>query len=251
MKKGTGIALGKVADTTNSFDVNMDSHFRKKLYDKHGTEIRNGVAAYDEANELDPDTSLETIFLASTNTPVSAWSVGTWCIVQQFDGEKSVSGSRTQIAFPHATELLVNQLAPTYTRRYSETDNAWTDWHSDALKMWPVNSIYISYSHTSPAELFGGTWVRIDNAFLYGCGADDTIGETGGEKEHTLTQSEMPSHSHSYYSPIVQQVQSTSSGTTYGNYNKSYQIATNSMGGDQAHNNMPPYIQVSIWRRTA
>lgn len=32
--------------------------------------------------------------------------------------------------------------------------------------------------------------------FIVGSGSEYTIGETGGEKEHTLTTDEMPSHSH-------------------------------------------------------
>ena len=118
--------------------------------------------------------------------------------------------------------------------------------------IYPVGSIYISYSQVNPSEMFGGTWERIENSFLWGCDSSGTIGQTGGEKTHTLTTSEIPSHTHGatytgnatgtkkypWFDSVV------GSGTAI-----AYEaVAT---GGGQAHNNMPPYIQVAIWRRTA
>ena len=58
-----------------------------------------------------------------------------------------------------------------------------TDWSPAPLDCWqtvyPVGSIYWSYTHTSPASLFGGTWTRISPYFLYAAGSTATIGETG------------------------------------------------------------------------
>lgn len=119
----------------------------------------------------------------------------------------------------------------------------------------PVGYILLMYSHANPNTMFPGTtWVRIENAFLWGCDADGGIGTTGGEKTHTLTVNELPTHTHAI--PVA----NTATGSTdasnkirYNNNDTSYvgTIASNSTGGGEAHNNMPPYIQVSIWRRTA
>ncbi len=115
--------------------------------------------------------------------------------------------------------------------------------------IYPVGSVYISYSHVSPADLFGGTWVRIENAFLWGCDASGTIGQTGGERTHALTITEMPNHSHgSVYSGNASGAK-THSWLASGGSNMAY--GTVATGGGEPHNNMPPYIQVSIWRRTA
>lgn len=112
--------------------------------------------------------------------------------------------------------------------------------------IYPVDSIYISYNHTNPRTLFGGYWVRINNAFLWGTTSTGTIGQKGGESEVTLTTEQIPAHNH---------------GGTYTNAGSSRThawLASNgsamgydsvSVGGGQAHNNMPPYVQVSIWRR--
>lgn len=53
--------------------------------------------------------------------------------------------------------------------------------------IYPVHSLYWSYAEVSPSELFGGTWVKIENAIVaisgkdYGdvryCGGDWKIGE--------------------------------------------------------------------------
>ena len=127
------------------------------------------------------------------------------------------------------------------------------------LEAYPVNSIYISYSHTSPAALFGGTWTRIQGYFLLSSYSDATIGATGGEKTHTLTADEMPKHKHDgiYYDSNGQWVTLNSGSSGYrlswtANGGNGWQeLDTGEAGGGAAHNNMPPYIHVSIWRRTA
>lgn len=148
--------------------------------------------------------------------------------------------SRARITFP-------GTLVDTVPTPYYKATPAMLDSILDYI--YPVGSVYISYSHNSPATMFGGTWVRIENAFLWGCDEDGGIGTTGGSKTHTLTVNELPSHSHgAVYSGSVDTKGyawlTPGTGDKLG-YNT---VAT---GGGAAHNNMPPYVQVSIWRRTA
>lgn len=132
--------------------------------------------------------------------------------------------------------------------------STWIPAKDDLLNIiWPVGSIYIAYHHTSPASLFGGTWYRIENRFLWGTSASGTIGATAGEQTHILTVDEMPAHTHNNKLKGGPQ---TASSSVYDWVSNStawqwYNLATESTGGGKAHNNMPPYIQVSIWRRTA
>lgn len=115
----------------------------------------------------------------------------------------------------------------------------------------PVGFILTLYSNTAnPNTMYPGTeWVRIENAFLWGCDSSGTIGLTGGEKTHTLTTNEIPAHSHgSVYS---QHATGTKDKAWYTTAGSSVAYGTVSTGGGAAHNNMPPYIQVAIWRRTA
>lgn len=113
--------------------------------------------------------------------------------------------------------------------------------------IYPVGSIYMSVNSTSPATLFGGTWERIKDTFLLAAGDTYEAGGTGGEAEHTLTVNEMPTHSHTYM-----HYQSNGSVTEYSpswTSQKSAAKSTSQAGGGQAHNNMPPYLAVYIWRR--
>lgn len=47
------------------------------------------------------------------------------------------------------------------------------------LNAYPVGSVVIRYDSTSPADVFGGTWQRIEGRILYGCASSGTVGATG------------------------------------------------------------------------
>lgn len=120
------------------------------------------------------------------------------------------------------------------------------------LSVYPVGSIYRSTASTSPAELFGGTWERIKDRFLLAAGDTYTAGSTGGEAQHTLTVNEIPSHSHTI--PSLNKWLSPEGSGEDMNYSVVSNIntqASGSTGGGQAHNNMPPYLAVYIWKRVA
>ena len=118
----------------------------------------------------------------------------------------------------------------------------------------PVGSVYQSTDSTSPAELFGGTWEQIKDRFLLAAGDSHAAGSTGGEATHTLTKAELPDHTHT----LKYTGQSVTEGV---NAIRLYQAASNQYNaysggqssdcGGQAHNNMPPYLAVYTWRRTA
>lgn len=100
----------------------------------------------------------------------------------------------------------------------------------------------------------GTTWVRLEETFLWATGANGEIGQTGGEKTHTLTVSEIPSHNHGSYYSGTAGVDTGGEAYKYAWYLDSgnkMTYGTFSRGGGAAHNNMPPYTQVSMWRRTA
>lgn len=132
-----------------------------------------------------------------------------------------------------------------------------TDSESEFLdKVYPVGSIYMSVNSTNPGTLFGGTWEQIQDTFLLAAGSTYAAGSTGGEAEHTLTTAEMPSHSHvvtrattSYASGQQSSWRALSwSGT---NHDYSDVVSSESSGSGNAHNNMPPYLAIFVWKRTA
>lgn len=62
--------------------------------------------------------------------------------------------------------------------------------------IYPVGSIYMSVNNASPATLFGGTWVQIQDKFLLASGPNYTNGNTGGSDTHRLNANELPAHTH-------------------------------------------------------
>ena len=66
-----------------------------------------------------------------------------------------------------------------------------------ASKLYPVGSVYISFSATDPSTLFGGTWSRLKDTFLLVNGDNYAPNTTGGSATKTIAVSNMPSHNHS------------------------------------------------------
>ncbi len=144
------------------------------------------------------------------------------------------------------------------------------------LKVYPVGSIYISTSSENPGNIYGGTWEEYGKGrTLVGVDSSDsdfsTVEKLGGEKTHTLTIDEMPSHNHvermfldqSGYSSVkpagyAYYIYSTQSSNviTWANAQISnmnyWRIGdTEDKGGSQAHNILQPYITTYMWKRTA
>ena len=151
-------------------------------------------------------------------------------------------------------------------------------------KLLPVGTIVHLTVSTNPATLYGvGTWEQITGRFLLGAGAnlintvntygemaagdlDRSAGERGGEPSHTLTEPELPAiygavgvRNNIMVSPSSGgmgvfsldadggTVHPASSQTSGGDP----QRLTMSFGSGTAHNNLPPYEVVYIWKRTA
>lgn len=148
---------------------------------------------------------------------------------------------------------------------------------NSVLSMYPIGSVYMTANaEFDPNSEWGGVWVKIENRFLLGSGTK-TVGAKGGEENVTLSTSQMPYHSHSRGSMDITGNLANGdidigavSGAIYnrGNGNgagggwlsipqmgfkgsKSWSGYTSSSGGGGSHNNMPPYLVVNIWERTA
>lgn len=126
--------------------------------------------------------------------------------------------------------------------------------------VFPVGSLYLSVNDTSPATLFGGTWEAMGGRFLLGADATYPAGSTGGEASHTLTTNEMPRHTHTTaveYNAGTSSIEAWSLLIKQGSWETPSTTVTNGsannqfVGGSQPHNNLPPYLAVYIWKRTA
>lgn len=154
--------------------------------------------------------------------------------------------------------------------------------------VYPVGSIYMSVNSTNPSTLFGGTWARLEGRFLIGAGTnmrtntnaafgslavgepDFANGETGGQYYHKLGIDEMPEHNHDTndYTLVVnkngERILTDMGAKCVGPTEEATNIvpnikatknedgnATGDSGGGKAHSNMPPYLAVYMWKRTA
>lgn len=237
---GTSIGLLKVAEKSHAIDIGGDVYMNDHaLYGSHGIFDNRNV------NEL-PQWYMDTYgrgvvweFKALTAIGFTAPSV-TFSAVQTIIPWQDASGGLPrQITYEGKTRWM----------RMASSNAAWGAWQSDALIAYPVGSIYIAYNHINPGTLFGGTWERMTGGFLWASAATDTIGQTGGERTVTLTANQIPSHNHGGTYTNAGTATKTHAWLASGGSAMTYD--TVNTGGGQAHNNMPPYIQVSIWRRTA
>ena len=148
--------------------------------------------------------------------------------------------------------------------------------HSAALAAYPVGSIYMSVNATSPATLFGGTWERIYGKFLFAADGNIPAGQVGGESAHMLTEGELPKLRGGIMTGSGENLPDTNG---YGVFRSANGICSTTnprhngqpmqdawttfpageayagldivFGGGQPHNNMPPYLSVYVWQRTA
>ena len=184
--------------------------------------------------------------------------------------------STTEIALPRLSvnvpvadgEITEEKLSPDLQKKIND---------STIDKIYPVGSIYISVNDVNPSELFGGSWEQIKDRFLLAAGNTYNAGSVGGEATHKLTVDEIPTHTHQTKVRIDGQqsgsgdrnrglmVSDVGLGSWDGEWcnsntisddmndidNKTAHVKNNNIGGDQPHNNMPPYLTVYMWKRTS
>ena len=134
-----------------------------------------------------------------------------------------------------------------------EAENTYANKNEILPMVYPIGSIYMSINNVSPSTLFGfGSWEMIPDVFLLGAGNLYSGGATGGEVDHVLTTSEMPSHTHNYLRQQFDRNDGDNGTDVYGASNKTLpQVVgtTEATGNGVPHNNMPPYLAVYIWKR--
>ena len=154
----------------------------------------------------------------------------------------------------------INTTNETVDNNFNTLSEVFETFKSSFLNLvYPIGAIYISINSTSPAILFGGTWEAINDRFLLSAGNSYSAGSTGGAATHVLTINEMPNHRHKIMADS--ELASTASNAVYvltdhksvSSIGTSYRDLNyfNSTGGSQAHNNMPPYLTVYMWKRVS
>lgn len=133
--------------------------------------------------------------------------------------------------------------------------------------IYPIGSIYMSMNSINPSLIIGGEWEAIEDRFLFSTGTKHSYsGATGGSETVTLTsaQSGVPAHSHKYQDynttytlKTTNRKPGTSTAVAYGTSLTAGGGATErtssnntAANASQAHENMPPYLTVYMWKRT-
>lgn len=154
----------------------------------------------------------------------------------------------------------INTTNETVDNNFNTLSEVFETFKSSFLNLvYPIGAVYISINSTSPATLFGGTWEAIKDRFLLSAGSSYSVGSTGGEATHTLTVNEMPSHTHNINRVVGWPLPTSTSvewGVVYESNDATFPYTdwrndTKSTGGSQAHNNMPPYLTVYMWKRVS
>lgn len=147
LAKGLGFAFGKIAEIENALEIAFD------IYDKHGTQIRNGLAFYESSGSTDANTTLEEVFISAVNTPDG----GLWNVRQIFYSSKSAEAGRTQHAMPYATGANFSNSGKSNFRRHYVSGTGWGEWIEEPVIVEKGTSgiwQYVKYSDGS-AECWG------------------------------------------------------------------------------------------------
>ncbi len=130
----------------------------------------------------------------------------------------------------------------------------------------PVGCVYMSLDSTSPETLFGGTWTPINGRYLIGTGTpenntdgtspgsyDFAAGSKGGESQSKIKNSNLPN-------TITLRYSGASGGpggsgllnsAVYTMGEVSGYAAVGTGQSNESFSNLPPYLAVYMWRRTA
>ena len=251
-------------DQSKVYQLQSDLATWKQIYDYSGAEItvpKANKAVLDVDGNPINTTYLKSVPVYTGATTTAAGTAGLVKAPEITDREKFLKGNGEWAEVPKVTKL-------------------------DLLDMiYPVGSIYMSVNSSDPGSLFGGTWEKMPAGRVLipegesSWGTTYTAGSQGGEATHTLTVDEMPSHTHKitassasagahthdWYSGIYGSSQYSTSADaagigaeshkhitkSAGSHNHTIAATAANVGGGSAHQNMPPYLTVYMFKRTA
>lgn len=238
---GTKAEIDATAKVKGQVLFSTDQTPNDKIYFDKDATTRIVIGGKDEV-----DTTLN----ASSNNPVANSAVA-GVMLTTMNEVNAVTQSGTLV-----DSLALKQLATIVSNLQTTVNDYWQT-------VFPIGYIYMTTDgNFNPNKTFGGTWARIKDRFLLADGDSYTNGDTGGESTHTLTVNELPSHKHYvgnsekgkfwYLGKPGGASQDSSQGVSFSGTNgRNTTFETNEVGDGNSHNNMPPYLAVRVWKRTA
>jgi len=183
----------------------------------------------------------------------------------EFNALQVAINTKADLASPALTGV---PTAPTASAGTNTTQLSTTAFVQTALTvLYPIGSIYSSTVSTNPNTLFGfGTWVAYGaGRVLIGVGSGFTAAATGGSADavvvshtHTATVTD-PGHAHTFSSTLSDTIGGSGSApgyrgsgtTTTSTAVTGITVANSTTGVSGTNANLPPYVVVYMWNRTA
>lgn len=183
-ESGTGMAIGKVSERTNTLEVGIDTHFDRGVSGSvYGLDTLPEIPKNADFNDyLTPGVYAvkeNGIAVTLENRPCD---MSGRLIVSTARGLRGTNKNRyLEQKFIPQTYGRMSKDVPTYLRylyQTADTDLTAEPWFNEALKAYPVGSIHLRYDTKNPADLFGGTWTQI-TARVLRAGSAGSIGAEG------------------------------------------------------------------------
>jgi len=133
---------------------------------------------------------------------------------------------------------------------YAQTIDGWLWCNGDAVSRATYRALF---------DRIGTVWGRGDGSTTFnvpdlrgrtiiGGGLGYLFGAVGGSATHRLTEAELPRHFHAYQNVNTLKIAQTAGGATdYGVVTSLGRNNSEYAGGDQPHNNMPPYLAMHAY----
>lgn len=261
------LALGSTSSTAYRGDWGAEDRAAiGTLSTLNTTEKSNLVGAINEL-KTDSDTKQRTLTFDSAPTSGSTNPVTSGGVYIALAGKAAASHTHPAMTGADSntagTAGLVPAPAAGDNGKFLRGDGTWV--RSLTIdQVYPVGSIYMSVNSTSPSTLFGGTWEQLKNRFLLGVSEYFPVGAIGGEAEHLLSNDELPANMGSLralgwvgtgdYVATTGVVTRLSASSTDRTLPAGSDVQSGTYlfsGGGKVHNNMPPYLAVYMWKRTA
>lgn len=253
-----GMARYKGSDGKYHYSFNglPDSNYTVKVNGKlNATQLSNagagswiGARDYATINNTKGDTSGSYSAVVGQKTQNGHWTIG------------HLNNANDDLEFVYTTDTNYKAGSNSATARAILKPKNGTI--ATLLDVYPVGSIYLSVNQTNPGTLFGGTWARITDGFLY-CitgngGGQGNLQGSAKSASTTLTVDQMPKHKHAVQANWGKDIGSSGWGAKIENYGSGYVYGPNAIdsamsetGGGKGHTHNIPYTGVVVWKRTA
>lgn len=247
IQKSLGTSYITAVEVTQKINNALSSYWTATQVNN---KINNALKSYYTKTETD---SQITNSLASYATTSYVNSHDTTTLNSAKSYTDSQVTSHSGLSQTQVQNLINTSLSNYYTKTSVDTQIA-----NFAKKAFPVGKVVMSFSNTNWATQFtsyisGCVWTALPTGrFPVSAGSGYSVNSTGGEATHTLTVSEMPQHNHKYgINPDqAQKTGNIDSACSITNANANLSVTTDT-GGGAAHNNLPPYISIYMWKRTS